>query len=104
MDTTESAHETSGLHPDAPGPATCTGDHHALVQENLVPVDGSNTSNKALDYALKLAQADQAEVRLIYCIDELSLLSSHEYSGEMVQLARASHAHVARAGADGAGL
>ncbi len=60
----------------------------SLFKKILVPIDGSNTSNKALDYALKLAQADQAEVRLIYCIDELSLLSSHEYSGEMVQLAR----------------
>ena len=61
----------------------------SLFKKILVPIDGSNTSNKALDYALKLAQADQAEVRLIYCIDELSLLSSHAYSGEMVQLARA---------------
>ena len=62
----------------------------SLFKKILVPIDGSNTSNKALDYALKLAQADQAEVRLIYCIDELSLLSSHAYSGEMVQLARES--------------
>lgn len=60
----------------------------SLFKKILVPIDGSNTANKALDYALKMAQADQAEVRLIYCIDELSLLSSHEYSGEMVQLAR----------------
>ena len=61
-----------------------------MFKKILVPIDGSNTSNKALDYALKLAQADQADVRLIYCIDELSLLSSHAYSGEMVQLARES--------------
>ncbi len=62
----------------------------SLFKKILVPVDGSNTSNKALDYALKIAQTDKAEVRLIYCIDELSLLSSHEYSGEMAQLARDS--------------
>ena len=62
----------------------------SLFKKILVPIDGSNTSNKALDYALKLAQSDKAEVRLIYCIDELSLLSSHEYSGEMLQLARES--------------
>ena len=52
------------------------------------PVLYSQTASKALDYALKLAQADQAEVRLVYCIDELSLLSNHEYSGEIAQLAR----------------
>lgn len=60
----------------------------SLFKIILMPIDGSNMSNKALNYALKLAQAHKAEVRLIYRIDELSLLSSHEYSGEMVQLAR----------------
>jgi nucleotide-binding universal stress UspA family protein len=60
----------------------------SLFKKILVPVDGSQTASKALDYALKLAQADQAELRLVYCIDELSLLSNHEYSGEMAQLAR----------------
>ena len=38
----------------------------SLFKKILVPIDGSNTSNKALDYALKLAQAENAEVRLIY--------------------------------------
>lgn len=60
----------------------------SLFKKILVPVDGSNTSNKALDYALKMAQSDQAEVRLIYCIDELSMLNSHEFSGEIMQIAR----------------
>ncbi len=60
----------------------------SLFKKILVPTDGSQTANKALDYALKLAQADQAELRLVYCIDELSLLSNHEYAGEIAQLAR----------------
>ena len=60
----------------------------SLFKKILVPIDGSQTASKALDYALKLAQADQAEVRLVYCIDELSLLSNHEYSGKIAQLAR----------------
>ncbi|WP_369907588.1 universal stress protein [Limnohabitans sp. Hippo3] len=60
----------------------------SLFKKILVPLDGSRTASKALDYALKLAQADQAELRLVYCIDELSLLSNHEYSGEIAQLAR----------------
>ncbi|PUE41045.1 universal stress protein UspA [Limnohabitans sp. Hippo3] len=59
-----------------------------MFKKILVPLDGSRTASKALDYALKLAQADQAELRLVYCIDELSLLSNHEYSGEIAQLAR----------------
>jgi nucleotide-binding universal stress UspA family protein len=62
----------------------------SLFKKILVPIDGSSSANKALAYALKLAQADHADVRLVYCIDELSLLSSHEYSGEMAQLARES--------------
>lgn len=60
----------------------------SLFKKILVPIDGSKTANKALDYALKMAQSDQVEVRLIYCVDELSLLSSHEYTGEMAHLAR----------------
>ncbi len=62
----------------------------SLFKKILVPIDGSSSANKALAYAFKLAQADHADVRLVYCIDELSLLSSHEYSGEMAQLARES--------------
>ena len=60
----------------------------SLFKKILVPIDGSSTSNKALDYAIKIAQADKAEVRLVYCIDELSLLVNPEYSGEIIQLAR----------------
>lgn len=70
----------------------------SLFKKILVPIDGSQTASKALDYALKLAQADQAEVRLVYCIDELSLLSSHEYSGEIAQLARESGHKVLESG------
>ena len=54
----------------------------------LVPVDGSSTSNKALDYALKLAQEDHSQVRALHAIDELSYLSSYEYSGELMATAR----------------
>lgn len=59
-----------------------------VFQKILVPVDGSHTSNNALDYALRLAQDAQAHVRLLHCIDELSLLSGYEYSGELIQQAR----------------
>ena len=36
-----------------------------VFQKILVPVDGSHTSNKALDYALHLASEAQASVRLL---------------------------------------
>ena len=57
-------------------------------QKILVPVDGSSTSNKALDYALKLAKEDHSQVRALHSIDELGYLSSYEYSGELVENAR----------------
>ncbi len=57
-------------------------------QKILVPVDGSSTSNKALDYALVLAKEDHSQVRALHAIDELGYLSSYEYSGELMATAR----------------
>ena len=53
----------------------------------LVPVDGSSTSNKALDYALQMAQDAHSQVRFVHAIDELGYLSSYEYSGELMATA-----------------
>jgi len=60
----------------------------SLFKKILVPIDGSKTSDKALDYALRLAHESKGQVRLVHCIDELSFLGSHEYSGELMQIAR----------------
>lgn len=60
----------------------------ALFKKILVPVDGSSTSNKAVEWALKMASESGAQVRLVHSVDELSYLSGYEYSGEMVKLAR----------------
>ncbi len=57
-------------------------------QKILVPVDGSSTSDKALQYALALAQANHSQVRVLYAIDELANLSSYEYAGEFLATAR----------------
>ena len=57
-------------------------------QKILVPVDGSSTSNKALDYALQLAKENHSQVRALHTIDELGYLSSYEYSGELMATAR----------------
>ena len=42
----------------------------------LVPVDGSSTSNKALDCALQMAQDAHGQVRFIHAIDELGALDN----------------------------
>ncbi len=57
-------------------------------QKILVPVDGSSTSAKALDYALQLARDNHSQVRAMHAIDELGYLSGYEYSGELVASAR----------------
>lgn len=57
-------------------------------QKILVPVDGSSTSTKALDYALQLARDNHSQVRAMHAIDELGYLSGYEYSGELMASAR----------------
>jgi len=59
-----------------------------LFKKILVPVDGSSTSNKALDLALQLAQESQSQLRVLYAIDELANLSSYAYSGDILASAR----------------
>ncbi|HVZ42836.1 MAG TPA: universal stress protein [Ramlibacter sp.] len=54
----------------------------------LVPVDGSETSNKALVAALNLARDMGSTVRLLHSIDELAMVSGLEDSGYVMQVAR----------------
>ncbi|MFM8866259.1 MAG: universal stress protein [Limnohabitans sp.] len=63
-------------------------------QKILVPVDGSSTSAKALDYALQLARDNHSQVRAMHAIDELGYLSGYEYSGQLVDAARKSASEV----------
>ena len=42
----------------------------------LVPVDGSATSNKGLDEAVKLARAGRCKIRLLHVIDDTLALNS----------------------------
>lgn len=64
----------------------------SIFKKILVPIDGSDTSKKAMAMALQMAASDKAEVRLIHAIDELSYLNAHEYSAELVKYAR-EHGH-----------
>ncbi|MBI5278040.1 MAG: universal stress protein [Burkholderiales bacterium] len=54
----------------------------------LVPVDGSETSNKAIAAAARLAQETGGVLRLFHTIDELAYLSGFEYSADVVGMAR----------------
>jgi nucleotide-binding universal stress UspA family protein len=57
-------------------------------QRILVPVDGSETSNKALVAALQIARDDGGQVRLVFVLDEMAYISGYEYSGNLIEIAR----------------
>ena len=53
-----------------------------MYQHILVPIDGSATSSKGLEEAIRLAKLTGARLRLVHVIDELSLaLAMDAYSG-----------------------
>jgi nucleotide-binding universal stress UspA family protein len=66
--------------------------NHALealmYKRILVPVDGSDTSNKALVTALQLAREAGGRIRLFHALDELAYLSGYEFSGDLIKIAR----------------
>ena len=59
-----------------------------MFKRILVPVDGSETSTKALVAALQLARESGGRVRIVHALDELAYLSGYEYSGDMLEQAR----------------
>jgi nucleotide-binding universal stress UspA family protein len=59
-----------------------------MFKRILVPVDGSETANKALVAALQLAHAAGGCVRAVHSLDELAYLWGYEYRGDTVTLAR----------------
>lgn len=59
-----------------------------MFKRILVPVDGSQTSNKALVTALGLARECGAVVRLVHAIDDLALISGYDYSVDLLSVAR----------------
>ncbi|HQT26233.1 MAG TPA: universal stress protein [Burkholderiales bacterium] len=54
-----------------------------MYKRILVPVDGSKTSDAALGEAIGLAKDQKAELRVIYVIDEASIVAGSEY-GDML--------------------
>lgn len=59
-----------------------------MYKRILVPVDGSETSNKALVAALQLARESGGRVRLVHALDELAYLTGYEYSADLLAVAR----------------
>jgi nucleotide-binding universal stress UspA family protein len=59
-----------------------------MYKRILVPVDGSETSTKALVAALQLARESGGRVRLVHTLDELAYLSGFEVSGDLLGIAR----------------
>jgi nucleotide-binding universal stress UspA family protein len=63
-----------------------------MYQKILVPVDGSPTSARGLQEAIKLAKLTGARVRLLHVVDQISFASGMEaasmMTGEMLQLLR----------------
>ena len=59
-----------------------------MYQRILVPIDGSTTSNKGLDEAIKLARLTGARLRLLHVVDTLSFASGFEpytvYAGDVI--------------------
>jgi len=59
-----------------------------MYRRILVPVDGSETSNRAVVAALQLARENGGRIRLVHALDELAYLSGYEYSADLLKAAR----------------
>ena len=63
-----------------------------MYKRILIPVDGSETSNKALVAALQLARELGGRVRLVHVLEELAYLSGYEqYGGYSAELLPVMH-------------
>jgi nucleotide-binding universal stress UspA family protein len=59
-----------------------------MYKRILIPVDGSETSNRAVVAALQMARENGGRVRLVHALDELAYLSGYEYSADLLKAAR----------------
>ena len=59
-----------------------------MYKRILVPVDGSETSNRAVVAALQMARENGGRLRLVHALDELAYLSGYEYSADLLKAAR----------------
>lgn len=59
-----------------------------MYKRILVPVDGSETSTRALVAALQMARENGGRVRLVHALDELAYLTGFEGNVDLLALAR----------------
>ena len=52
-----------------------------MFKRILVPVDGSSTSNRGLDQAIKLAQSNGSTLCLLHVVDEHIIIQHSEFTG-----------------------
>lgn len=50
-----------------------------MYQRILVPIDGSSTSDRALQEAIKLIDAQPAQLRLVHVVDDMPFLDAEGY-------------------------
>lgn len=58
-----------------------------MYKRILVPVDGSDSSNKALVAALQMARESGGRLRVVHALDELAYLSGYEFSADLLKVA-----------------
>jgi nucleotide-binding universal stress UspA family protein len=78
-----------------------------MYRRILVPVDGSETSNRAVVAALQMARENGGRVRMLHALDELACLSGYECSADLLNSAREQGArvlHEVQAMAESAGV
>ena len=61
-----------------------------MYKHILVPVDGSDTSNVALDEAIKLAKELNSELRLVYVVDVVAAYAMTEAALPLVEFEKMS--------------
>jgi nucleotide-binding universal stress UspA family protein len=75
-----------------------------MYQRILVPIDGSPTSERGLDEAIKLAVLTRADLRLLHVVDELQHVTGFEtcpvYATDIVPLLREAGETLLRKGRD----
>ncbi|KQT10849.1 universal stress protein [Ramlibacter sp. Leaf400] len=71
-----------------------------MYKRILVPVDGSETSAKALATAVEMARGSGGQIHLVHCVDELAYLGAYDYVGAIIDLVRENGAKVLSEAAD----
>jgi nucleotide-binding universal stress UspA family protein len=63
-----------------------------MYRRIIVPIDGSQTANRALAAALRMARENQGCIRLVHVVEELAYLTGYDpfggYAGDLIKVMR----------------